>query len=85
MKLTIRRNEMTMEPFGFWQFVSLLFFWALFLIPLWRIVSKAGYSGAWALISLIPVINIIALWIFAFVKWPNERSRLVDERPYVNQ
>ena len=76
---------MMMDTFGFWQFFGMLLFWAVFLVPLWRIISKAGYSGAWALISLIPFINIIALWIFAFAKWPNERVRHGDDRPYVNQ
>jgi len=76
---------MTMDTFGFWQGAGMLLFWAVFLVPLWRIISKAGYSGAWALISLIPFINIIALWIFAFAKWPNERVRRGDERPLVNQ
>jgi membrane protein DedA with SNARE-associated domain len=76
---------MMSDAFGFWQWVGLLLFWAVFLIPLWRIISKAGYSGAWALVSLIPVVNLIALWIFAFAKWPNERLRRDDVRPYVNQ
>jgi hypothetical protein len=76
---------MMTEPFGVWHGVSMLLFWAVFLVPLWRIISKAGYSGAWALISLIPFVNIIALWIFAFAKWPNERVRRDDERPYISR
>ncbi|OGB25994.1 MAG: hypothetical protein A3I66_09800 [Burkholderiales bacterium RIFCSPLOWO2_02_FULL_57_36] len=74
-----------MDTFSFWQGAGMLLFWAVFLVPMWRIISKAGYSGAWALISLIPVVNIIALWIFAFATWPNERVRRRDDRPYVNQ
>ena len=76
---------MMTDTFGFWQGAGMLLFWAVFLVPLWRIISKAGYSGAWALISLIPLVNIIALWIFAFAKWPNERVRHGDDRPYVNR
>lgn len=41
--------------------------------PICRIVNKAGYSGAWGLLYLIPVVNLIALWAFALVEWPNER------------
>lgn len=73
---------MTVDAFGFWHGFGMLFFWAIFLVPLWRIVSKAGYSGAWALLSLIPFVNIVALWIFAFAKWPNEPARRDDERIY---
>jgi hypothetical protein len=69
---------MTVDTFSFWHGFGMIFFWLVFLVPLWRIISKAGYSGAWALISLIPFVNIIALWIFAFAKWPAER----DDRAY---
>jgi uncharacterized membrane protein YhaH (DUF805 family) len=84
MEINIRRNSMMMDTYSFWHGTSLILFWIILLVPLWRIVRKAGYSGAWALVSLIPLVNIIALWIFAFSKWPNERVRH-DERPYVNQ
>lgn len=63
---------MMTDSFSIWHGFGVLFFWAVFLVPLWRIISKAGYSGAWALVSLIPFVNIIALWIFAFARWPNE-------------
>ncbi|HVL76571.1 MAG TPA: hypothetical protein VM406_11195 [Noviherbaspirillum sp.] len=69
---------MSAEAFTFWQGLGVLFFWLVFLIPLWRIISKAGYSGAWALLSLIPLVNILALWIFAFARWPSERERRED-------
>jgi hypothetical protein len=44
----------------------------LILIPVWRIVSKAGYSGAWSLIMFVPLINLIMIWVFAFSRWPVE-------------
>lgn len=44
------------------------------VIPLWKIVEKAGYKGAWALLVLVPVLNLVALWVFAFSAWPRERS-----------
>jgi len=73
---------MMMDTFGFWHGFGVLFFWVIFLIPVWRIISKAGYSGAWSLVSLIPFVNIIALWIFAFAKWPYERGGRSDDRTY---
>jgi fucose permease len=47
----------------------------LMVIPAWRIVSKAGYNGAWALLLFIPLVNIIMMYVFAFNVWPIERSR----------
>ena len=36
-----------------------------------NILAKAGFSRWWFLILLVPLVNIIAIWIFAFKKWPN--------------
>jgi hypothetical protein len=58
---------------------------ALFgVLIFWQIFSKAGYSGAWALLMLIPVANIVALCILAFGRWP-VREELEQLRAYVGQ
>lgn len=47
------------------------------LFCLWlgyRILEKAGFDGRWTLILLVPVVNIIMIWVFAFSSWPNLRS-----------
>lgn len=41
-----------------------------------RILNKAGFSGWYSLLSLIPVINVICLWVFAFVDWPVEKRNI---------
>jgi hypothetical protein len=49
---------------------------AFFLFCLWRIFSKAGYSGAMALLALIPGLGpLICLCILAFGNWPALRGR----------
>jgi hypothetical protein len=35
-----------------------------------RIIRRAGYSGWWVLILLVPVVNIVMVWVFAFSTWP---------------
>lgn len=35
-----------------------------------RIVEKAGFPRRYALAALVPLVNIVALWLFAFWKWP---------------
>lgn len=42
----------------------------LSILPVVRIVQRAGFSGWWALITFIPVVNLLALWYFAFAQWP---------------
>jgi len=48
--------------------VALILIW-----PICKIVSKAGYSGAWGLLVIVPIVNIVALWAFALMDWPNGR------------
>ena len=53
--------------------VNLVFFIFFIVLPLWsafRIVRRAGYSGWWTLGILVPGLNIVLLWIFAFSEWP---------------
>jgi Protein of unknown function (DUF2510) len=35
-----------------------------------KIVSKAGYSGWWILITFVPIVGSIFLFVFAFSDWP---------------
>jgi hypothetical protein len=47
-----------------------LILYAVAIVGWWRIVSKAGYTGAWALIALVPLVNLVFFFIFAFSDWP---------------
>ncbi len=42
------------------------------VLPFWKILSKAGYAGALSLLMLIPIANIVILFVLAFSKWPIE-------------
>ncbi len=63
-----------MSSFSIWHWLFLAVWLAVFIVPLWRIVSKAGFPGAFALLAIIPLLNIVLLWVFAFIKWPVERK-----------
>ena len=39
-----------------------------------RILQKAGYSGWWTLLALVPLANLIGLWFFAITPWPSNRT-----------
>ena len=42
------------------------------VIPTWRICTRAGFSGALALLHFIPVIgSFIVMAVLAFNPWPN--------------
>lgn len=63
-----------MGMYGGWHGWGVIGFAIVFLIPLWKILTKAGFHGAWSFIALVPLVNIIALWVFAFSDWPKERG-----------
>lgn len=62
-------------PFGlgFGELLFMLVPLLLVLVPAWRILRKAGFSGGWSLLILIPLVNLLALYAFAFTEWPVER------------
>ncbi len=39
-----------------------------------KIFSKTGYSWALGLLMLVPIANIIMLFVLAFAEWPIERE-----------
>jgi len=48
----------------------------LLIIPSWRILARAGYSGALSLFHLVPVIgSFIVMAILAFGDWPSGEAR----------
>ncbi len=48
----------------------------LLIVPSWRILARAGYSGALSLFHLVPVIgSFIVMAILAFGDWPAGEAR----------
>jgi hypothetical protein len=51
---------------------GLLFLIVLFpvtLIPYWVIFKKAGFSPALSLLTIIPVVGLVVLYVVAFSEW----------------
>jgi hypothetical protein len=49
--------------------IFFLVFVVLFTIPYWFIFKKAGFSPWLSLLMLIPLINIVMLYVLAFSEW----------------
>ena len=45
----------------------------LVVAPFWMILRKAGYKPIWSLLALIPIINLVALWLFSLSDWPSHK------------
>ena len=39
------------------------------ILPYWKIFSKAGFSGWLALLMILPLVNLIVLYVVAFSDW----------------
>lgn len=51
----------------------LLFLVLLLALFIWlavRILHRAGYSGWWSLLGLVPLVNFVMIWVFAYAEWP---------------
>lgn len=63
-----------MEGFSIWHWLIVVMVVGIFVVlPAWmtvRILSKAGRSSLWCLVILVPVVNIVMVWAFAFARWP---------------
>lgn len=78
---------------GFFAGLGLLLFVYLALLVLSilaavNVVSKAGYSGWWVLITFVPLVGMVFVFIFAFSKWPVTkevqmlRAQLAEQRSF---
>jgi len=66
-----------MDGMPIWSFgpPMMLVFAALIIVPFWFIFAKAGFSGWLSLLMVIPVVNVITLYIFAFSAWPSLQEK----------
>ena len=55
---------------GPWELMLIFIIGLLVILPFWKIFSKAGYPGWLSLTQVVPVINIMVLFFFAFSEWP---------------
>lgn len=53
---------------GHWvMFVLALF---VYLYPIGRVLRRVGFSPYWSILALIPLGNLLGLWVLAFSEWP---------------
>ncbi len=53
------------------SFLILVVIFTAFMLWLGTLIlGKAGIDKRWILCLLIPFVNIIAVWAFAFINWP---------------
>jgi Zn-dependent protease with chaperone function len=63
------------ELFQPWHLIIILIFSALVIVPFWQIFKKAGLTGALAILMVIPLANLIMLYVLAFSRWKTPGTR----------
>ena len=53
---------------GIWE--TLIIAVAFAVLVFGAIAKRAGFSRWFGLLMLVPLVNLAAIWIFAFAKWP---------------
>ncbi len=62
----IQHMMATMLPLiGFFVIVA----WAIVIIPFWQIFKKSGMGGPLSLLMILPLVNVIMLYVLAFSRW----------------
>lgn len=61
-------------PIGSTELLLILFIMLIWVWPFWKIFQKAGYPGWYFFVVFIPVVNLIALFYFAFAEWPVHKA-----------
>lgn len=64
-----------MGTLSIWHWIVVIVYFFVIMFPTARIMRKAGYSGWWCILAVIPLVNLIFLWVFAFTSWPNLRTQ----------
>ena len=59
---------------GFPEFIIIVVIGVVIVVPNWKIFSKAGFSGWWSLLMIVPFINILLEYYLAFAEWPLQRE-----------
>lgn len=64
-----------MNHFSLWHWlIALVFWWLAIGWPCMRILKKMGYGGWWTIVSLIPVANVVGIWVLAIIDWPSKQK-----------
>ena len=61
-----------MGSFSVWHWLIVLVAVATIIFPTTEVLRKAGRSRWWAILVLIPTVNLIAFWVFAYTRWPSQ-------------
>ncbi len=63
-----------MASLSIWHWLLVIIVVASTIIPYWKIFPRAGLPGALSILMLIPLLNLVLLWVLAFKQWPGDEK-----------
>ena len=67
-------SQWDLRSFPLYFLVVSLVFLFLLLVPVVQLLRRTGHSPVWCILSVLPVLNLGALWLFAFKPWPTDKT-----------
>jgi len=59
---------------GVSELIIIMIIGIVIVLPNWKIFSKAGFSGWWSLLMIVPVVNVLLEYYLAYAEWPIQRE-----------
>ena len=66
-----------MGGFSIIHWIILLIVWAVWMIPLYRLLGRIGWSRSWTFVALFPPAAMVLLWCISFGRWRTDGVRSV--------
>ena len=66
---------MSGTPMGSFGPLMMPIFAVLIILPFWFIFSKAGFPRWLSLLMVVPIVNVIMQYVFAFSDWPSLQKK----------
>lgn len=60
--------------YGWSHWIFFVVMVVIVLYPIGRILERIGLSPFWSIVAVIPLLNLVGLWVLAFVDWPRKVS-----------
>ncbi|WP_300577585.1 hypothetical protein [Phenylobacterium sp.] len=61
-----------MGSFSAWHWLILAAWVFLIVFPVGKIFARLGIPWAVAFLMIVPGVNLVMLWVVAFIKWPRD-------------
>lgn len=68
-----------MGAWSLWHWLVFAAAMAVVLYPVGRILDRLGFSPFLSLIAVVPILNIIGLWLLATAEWPRDPRNSSDQ------